>query len=193
MIGSAIDTGFNAISAVSTRALAAVPTYGKISSALFVLSLLRETYVRFSPKKSYSFQLGDVPLFKSSKLNMISSLKRFQIGSCILESGYSWKLKIPAGIIIGFLPSQIVAPSQVVRLLPSEEFVICSDRPFLNAYLACGKEVLNIASKVIQSVATGVVAQKMWNSQTNGNIRVVVTSALLTLSAWNIYNVKTTY
>jgi hypothetical protein len=188
MIRSVIDKASQAISTVSERSLAAVPNYGKITAALFLISLVGETYVRASSQKTHSGFSPWVALFL---------LKKVQVFSGMGGSSYSWKLTIPAGTVAFLLPSVGAARAKIWTTENAQgerlhkAAVIPTDRPYLKTYFACAYEALNVASKVIQSVATGVVAQKMWSDQTEGKVRVAVTTALLALSAWNVYNLKT--
>ncbi len=189
MIGTNLDRASHIISTVSGRSLAVVPNYGKIKAALFLIGLLGETYVKLklSDKKGWIIQTEGKDYVVES-LKLVIRLKEIQFMAGISGSGYSWKFTIPAGVGFFFMPSQIAAESRITKNWVAE--VISTDRPLLNTYFACAHEILNIVSKVIQSIATGALAQKMWSGQTYGKIRVVITTALLALSAVNVYNIK---
>ena len=167
------------LSYVSDAAIKQAPDseYGKLSALGFVSSLLAETY----------FRVNAHSLSRLDLLTCISFMKLLQIIPCLKANPAlsSYRTFIPTVILTTGLSFHLSFSmlGQVLREYP----MMKSDRPPLIAFVACAKEIVNIASKVIQSFAVGVVAQKMFTGRTEGKIKIVVTTVLLGLSALNIY------
>ncbi len=210
MIRPIIDKAFQFIDTVSTTSLATVPNYGKISAALFVFGLGYETHSRYLPSKPFkkadpNLVAQHYVLVKNYVLvnfKEIFQSKVIQVAAFFYGTSLDPIFKVVAVVGQLFVPRKvdpIVEMSVVIPLEGNEQrdweikkkkAHCLSDRPLLKDQLAVGYDVVNIASKIIQSFATGVVAQKMWNNSTSGKVRAVVTTALLALSAWNVYNVQ---
>ncbi len=159
-----------------------VPDYGKKHVCLFAAALFVETSLRFSND-------GDA-------LKKIFFWKGPQIISCLLANSAfnsSYRVAIPTVVSTLALSTSgfynVVANlSQVVKINNVTVASLNAERPPLISIFASAMEVANIASKIINSLAVGLVVQKAFTGQTEGKIRVVVSAALLLLSALNIYH-----
>jgi hypothetical protein len=178
----------NSILPYANGVMEKIPSYGRFHALVFVSNLLLETTLRFSKKPEKN--LLWISLMKVSPLILCAA------SAPLLRS---WKILIPGFFLSSlFLPNSLsIIGSRSAQWLTVNKsgifpkhiqaVTVEADRPPLISFVACTVEALNIASKVFNSIGAGVVAQKMFNGQTEGKVRVAVTGALLALSALNIY------
>jgi hypothetical protein len=169
-----------------------VPHYGKLAAITFVVTLLFEVSARMSKKADVEARLGTIGGMKGMQLaNLAHQIKSFSFNTSyplanrILSTGANSLACLGIGIVSGILSSR-ANEAQVTRGEQLKRGAVILDRPPVVVILASVFEIANVASKVINSCATGIVAQKMWSGGTTGKIRFVVTTALLALSFWNI-------
>ena len=171
-------------------AIASVPNYGKAHALTFVTSLLAETYLRFSGKKD-------------PNLHMIAGAKSVQTLSGLLANPtFSSSRQVTAltCFLTMLLPSHLLflGAAKFSTILNYrfqrsndkyllETVLLKADRPSFAFLLASANEVANIASKVISSLAVGIIAQQVLTGDKTGKIRTVVSAALLAVSAVNVY------
>ncbi len=166
----------------------AAANYGKVGAMSFVLSLVGETYSRFSK-------------LNNSTGESIAAFKSIQQTTYLAKNPIlnSWTANLLAGLTVtGLNTPQFLNFMGKLSGQPAIDkgsgrhkniMTIISDRPPFVFFFACAREIADIASKVIGSFATGIVAQKMFDGQTEGKVRAVVTVVMLGLSAVNVAKV----
>jgi len=157
------------------RATSLVPNFGKGNALLFTAGLLAETVLRYGvAQPGYT------------ELDVIQCCKCFQSAMALIDLG-------PFSVIrkIGTIFITFAFQFPIVHDRFSTTFRVAElkyDRPRLISFVQVTGEAINIASKVIGSLATGIVVQRMATGGATGKIRVVVSAALLALSAYNVFN-----
>ncbi len=174
-------------------ATALVPNFGKVSAIGFTVGLLLETFFRPSASSQQHRT--------RSALAFIQFEKSFQSAQIAMNYFDSPRTKIMGSCLAGGLQLPVVH-NRLVRLTGVNAFgnnktlhytQIEADRPALVSFVQVAGEMVNIASKILGSLATGLIVQKMVTGDTTGKIRFVVTAALLALSAWNVKNTVHVY
>ena len=154
-----------------------VPNFGKARALTFTAGLVLETVVRYGLAEPDYMEL-----------NVIQLLKTWQSVAAFADSAYfSAKGKVGAFFITYAFQSPIVHDKF------SDPNSPLLDRPRLISFVQVTGEAINIASKVIGSLATGLVVQRMVTGGVTGKIRIVVSAALLALSAYNVFNSREMY
>ena len=164
-----------------------VPNFGKGNALLFTAGLLAETLRRFTMTKGTDYNRKNISWLQTFKATQSLAISFGGSGSHIR--------KFVAGPLL-FLGFQLpVVHDQIIKFTKPYSFThyptlhftqIEAYRPHLICFVKMVGEVVNIVSKVVGSLATGLVVQKMVTGGPTGKIRFVVSAALLALSAYNV-------
>lgn len=168
-------------------ALAKVPKYGKWHALGFACCLIYEARQRNLRKERTRPEKYD------EIYERILWMKSFQVSIGIIASPAFNSLisKIAAGFFTfilyhPFFIQAIDSKPKDWNVIQEFEVHLDAERPSASTFFAFTIEVVNIALKITNSLAAGVVVQKMWNGQVEGKVRFVVATVLLGLSAYNI-------
>ncbi len=162
-----------------------VPGFGQREAAIFTGALIAESLIRASGGKG------------GARLLFLDPLKHIQFYASFAKNpfyshSFGHKLithlaLLPSNIFGVFAISEITGIKQChIRGINQYHANLETERPPLVSFLACAGEALKIGAKIVGSLATGAVVEKMTTGQTEGKIRFAVSAALLALSAWNV-------
>jgi len=169
------------------RATNSVPNFGKGNALLFTAGLLAETLRRFTMTEDTDHNRINIYILQMFKIAQSLPISFGGSGSHIT--------KYVAGPVLSFglqftLIHQLIATfTRVASFKGYDTSYYCQievDRPDFVFFVQVAGEVVNIASKIIGSLTTGLVVQQMVTRRSTGKIRIVVSAALLALSAYNV-------
>jgi len=169
------------------RATNLVPNFGKGSALVFTVGLLMETVQRSHMTEDTDQNQENIYMLQMFKIAQSLPISFGGSGSHIR--------KYVAGYVLSFALQftpihQLIAKFTRVDLFDECEVSrycqIEADRPVFVSFVQVAGEVVNIASKIIGSLATGIVVQQIVTGGSTGKIRIVVSAALLALSAYNV-------
>lgn len=181
------------VTAFLNGAKALVPNFGKTSAAVFTTVLVLE----------YMFRTITIEKHHTTAfLNKMQALKGVQSSIVLGAFGLNSKELLVGSIALAALQAlplhALIAKSTGVTRAstggPSKNYVrVEADRPPLVSFIQVAGEMVNIACKVLGSLATGVVVHKMFPGDTIGRSGAIVSLWLLTFSALNVKNVFEVY
>ncbi|MGH2611590.1 MAG: hypothetical protein ACRDFB_00910 [Rhabdochlamydiaceae bacterium] len=160
------------------------PNYGKMNALGFVLPLLCESYMKLQAGASSLFWIAFAKSIPACGL--LNAAPAFEAPRIYYPTSIAFTTLSSRAFLLKFL--DVVGTDQVKKGKKEINAVFLdTDRPPLVSFLTCASEVVNVASKVINSLATGVVVQKMFTGQTEGKVRTITTAILLSLSVLNVF------
>lgn len=174
-------------------ATALVPNFGKMDALTFTAGLVSETFVRFSIDGA-----KDCTRSLLKRVQLAKTLQPVPIARNYFDSNPTklMGMALVAGSQLPFVHNLIVRLTKVNNFGNNKTLhyvQIEADRPSLISFVQVAGEMVNIVSKVLGSLGTGIVVQKMVTGDTSGKIRFVVSTVLLALSAWNVKNTFRVY
>jgi len=170
------------------RATNLVPNFGKGNALVFTVGLFLETLQR-----SHMTEDTDCSRKNITRLQILKATQSLVVmhgGSGSRIRKYVASPLLSFGLQLPVVHDQIIKFTNVHHFKSPNQMLhynqLTADRPVFVSFFKVAGEVVNIASKVIGSLATGLVVQKMVTGGPTGKIRFVVSAALLALSAYNV-------
>lgn len=183
---------------IANSAVSSVPSFGSKSALVFSLALLVESMFRYKMEtNSRTCQTTiDVSRFNQSYLTWMNLMNGVQLATCLSAGSASSSYKA-AGVIATMALSLHPTRSMMEHYLgpqlklhnhpcepPCEP--IWADRPTFYTHFKFGMAVAGGVAKIIQSLAVGFLIQKALQGRVLEKIWIIVSSALLCLSCYNI-------
>src|SRR3569832_1329824 len=170
------------------RATNLVPNFGKGNALVFTVGLVLVFLLC-----SHMIVDTDRSRKNNTRLQMLKATQSLVILLGGSGSHIRWYVASPLlsfGLQLPIVHDQIIKFTNVTHFKDANQTLhynqLTADRPVFVSFFKVAEEVGNIVSKVIGSLATGLVVQKMVTGGPTGKIRFVVSAALLALAAYNV-------
>ena len=157
------------------RATNLVPNFGKGNALVFTVGLVLETLQR-----SHMTEDTDRSRKNITRLQMLKATQSLVIllgGSGSHIRRYVASPLLSFGLQLPIVHDQIIKFTNVTHFKDANQTLhynqLTADRPVFVSFFKVAGEVVNIASKVIGSLATGLVVQQMVTRRSTGKIRIV--------------------
>lgn len=177
--------GLQALSYVSQTVTRLTPGIKKPQALIFTVALIVETCLRKRASKGKKFSAS------FTCLSFLHLSKYMQSGTLTviepLKSVSSLRAYSQLGLFYGLSSPYVMA--RFIKNVEPISVKVEQDRPLFFIFLKVASEMCNIAAKVLGSLETGMVVQQMIGGKSDRKIQWIVSTFLLGVSAWNIYNV----